>query len=380
MSQQLSILQLITPSRYSGAERGVSDLSAALQRAGHRVVVATKANAEFEAQLRQRGVEVRVPGIARKTNLAAPLRIARLAREIDADLIHTHLSTASMWGSIAGRCLGLPVLAHVHALNKKHCFLLADRIVTPSEGVRQHLIAQGMAAVRIRVIHNGIPAERFTGLPPPSQIRRELDLPAGAPVLGVVAHLSPRKGHQYLLEAIARLDSGGDVQCLVVGEGRLRGQLEGLARQLGIAPRTHFVGYRDDATALMQVCDIVVLPSVAIEGFGMCLIEAAFLGIPTVGSRAPGIDEAIVDSETGLLVPPGDPMALAEAIERLLGEPELATRLGEAGRHRAHEMFTLERQAEATVALYREIITTARRPAGTNYSSSGAGRVASSVP
>ena len=362
MTEQLSILQVITPSRYSGAERVVTFLSAALQQAGHRVVVATKANERLEAELNQRGVAVRTPGLSGKLNLAVPLRIVRLAREIDADLIHTHLSTASLWGSVAGRLLGIPVLAHVHALNTKWCYRLADAVATPSEGVRQHLIGQGMAPDRIHVIYNGLPAERCTDLTPAEQMRSQLGLPVEAALVAVVAHLSPKKGHRYLLEAVARLrDRYPDLHCLIVGEGPLRGELQEHARQLGIACRAHFLGYREDAVAIMQASDIVVLPSVAKEGLGICLIEAAFVGKPTIGSDAPGIDEAIVDGETGLLVAPGDAEALSEAIDRLLSDEQLSRRLGENGRRRAQEKFTIEAQSEATIALYRQMIAAAKQ-------------------
>ncbi len=362
VSDRLSILQVITPSRYSGAEQVVVFLSAALEQAGHQVVVATKANERLEDELAKRGVEVHTPGIAGKTNLAAPGRIARLAREIDADIIHTHLSTASLWGSVAARRMDIPALAHVHALNRRWWYGMADAIVTPSQGVRQHLIGQGVDPACIHAIYNGIPAERFASLPPPQQVREELGLPEGVTVVGVVAHLSPKKGHKYLLEAVAKLSGRHpELHCLIVGSGPLAARLPRLAEQLRIAERTYFLGYREDAVAIMQLCDIVALPSVAKEGLGLCLIEAAFVGVPTVGSQAPGIDEAIVDGETGLLVPPGDATALAEGMDRLLADSELRRRLGESGRQRAEKLFTVEAQAAATAALYRQMTVAGKR-------------------
>ena len=361
LTKQLSILQVITPSRYSGAERVVTFLSAALQQAGHRLVVATKPNERLEAELDQRGIAVRTPGLSGKLNLAVPLRIVGLAREIDADLIHTHLSTAGLWGSVAGRLLGIPVLAHVHALNTKWCYRLADAVATPSEGVRQHLIGQGMAPDRIHVIYNGLPAERYTHLTPAEQMRSQLGLPVEAALVAVVAHLSRKKGHRYLLEAVARLRGRHpDLHCLIVGEGPLRAELKRLAQRLDIADRVHFLGYREDAVAIMQTCDIVALLGFK-EGLPLCLIEAAFLGKPTIGNDAPGIDEAIVDGETGLLVAPGDAGALSEAIDRLLSDEQLSRRLGENGRRRAQEKFTIEAQSEATLALYRQMIAAAKQ-------------------
>jgi len=353
----LSILQVITSARYSGAERVVAYLSAALRDSGHRVVVACKPNATVQYELEQRAVAVRPLGISGKLNLLAAGRIAKLARQMDADIIHTHLSTASLWGAVAARRLGIPSLAHVHALNTKYWYLLADAIVTPSQGVRQHLIRQGVRPDRVHVVYNGIPAHRFTNLKPPERLYQELDFSPQQPVIGVVAHLSAKKGHRHLLAAIAMLKRRyPQIVCLIIGEGQLRGTLEQLVQQLLITDNVRFLGYRDDAVDIMQICDVIVLPSVAKEGLGLCLIEAALLGKPTVGSRAPGIDEAIVDGETGLLVPVADSTKLAEVIGRLLGNPDLRSHLGEAGRARAHRMFSMEAHTEGVEQLYRQLI------------------------
>ena len=340
----------------------VTYLSSALQATVDRVVVASKPNDILQRELSQRGVEVRPLGISGKLNLLAPGRIARLARQINADIIHTHLSTASLWGTLAARLVDLPSLAHVHALNTKYFYLLADAVITPSQGVCDHLIAQGMSASRVPVVYNGIPARRFADLRPPDQIYQELGLSPDQPLVGMVAHLSAKKGHRYLLEAVAFLQNPyPHLACLVIGEGPLRARLAQLAARLHISDRVHFLGYRDDAAALMQVCDVIVLPSVAKEGLGLCLIEAAFLGKPTVGSRAPGIKEAIADGQTGLLVPPGDWKALAQALDKLLSSPQLRAALGAAGKQRAHQVFSMEAHTRAIEQLYRRLIAQHRQ-------------------
>ncbi len=355
--RSLCILQVITPARYSGAERMVTYLSSGLRARGHRVIVAAKPNQILQRELTRRGVEMCPLGISGKVNLLAPGRIARLARQMNADIIHTHLSTASLWGTLAGRLLGVPTLAHVHALNTKYFYLLADVVVTPSQGVRDHLIAQGMSGDRVQVVYNGIPASRFVDLTPSRQIYQELDLSPDQPIVAVAAHLSAKKGHRYLLEAVERLGNRYPrLACLVIGEGPLRARLEKLTARLHISDHVRFLGYRDDAVALMQVCDVIVLPSIAKEGLGLCLIEAAFLGKPTVGSRAPGITEAIVDGQTGLLVPPGDSPAMAGALDELLSSPELRATLGAAGKTRAQQMFTMDVHTQAIERLYRQVI------------------------
>lgn len=353
----LTILTVITPARYSGAERMAVYLADGLQQRGHRVVVATKPNDRLLEALRERGIEGRALPISGKLNLATPFILAGEAVRIGADLIHTHLSTAAWLGSWAGRIVGIPTLASVHALNTKSCFGLADMLAACSEGVRAHMIAQGVSPSTIRVLYNGVYPEQFDALPDRATMRAELGLSAHAPVIGEVAHLSARKGQRYLLEATAILRARWpDLICLLVGEGVEREVLTRRVAQLGLEDAVRFTGYRHDAPAVMQAMDVVVLPSVAIEGLGVVLIEAAFLGKPVVGSDAPGIREAMLDGVTGLLAPPGDAEGLAAAIDTLLADPELARRMGQAGRERARSMFTVERMAARAEALYRELL------------------------
>ena len=223
----LTVLTVITPARYSGAERMAVYLADGLQQRGHRVVFATKRNDRLLAALRERGIEGRALPISGKFNMATPLILAWEAARIGADLIHAHLSTAAWLGAWAGRIVGIPTIASVHALNAKACFGLADMLAACSQGVREHLISQGVPASSIRVLYNGVYPEQFDALPDRAQMRTALDLPSDAPVIGEVAHLSPRKGQRYLVEATAILRARWpDLVCLLVGEGDDREALQ----------------------------------------------------------------------------------------------------------------------------------------------------------
>lgn len=357
MSRPLSILQVITQRRYSGAERICLALCEELQRRGHRVTLLCKPNGNMPEIASAAGIDARTPAISGKLNLLAPLRIAAVAREVRADIIHTHLSTAGLWGSVAGRLAGIPTVAHVHAMNSKQCYQLADRIVTCSVGVKQYLLAQGIAESGVRVAYNGIDLARFEGLPDPCRVRAELGIPADAPTIVCVAHLSAKKGQEFLIRAVALLsERWPELRCLLVGEGTMGGQLQGIATELGVGNRVHLLGFRPDATAIVNAAEVAVLPSVAKEGLGLVLVEAALLEKPTVASDAPGIDEALQDGISGLLVPPGDPARLAEALDRLLGDAELRRCMGRAGRQRALEVFTIPAMTEAVEAVYRELL------------------------
>jgi glycosyltransferase involved in cell wall biosynthesis len=357
MRHPLTILQVITQRRYSGAERICLALCEDLQRRGHRVVLLCKQNGDMPEIARSAGIDTKTPAISGKLNLLAPLRIAAIAREIKADVIHTHLSTAGMWGTLAGRLAGVPVVAHVHAMNSKHCYQFADRIITCSSGVREHLVAQGVSPKMIQVVYNGIDLRRFENTPDGLSTRVSLGLPSDAPVIGCVAHLSAKKGQEFLIRAVALLrDRWPELHCLLVGEGDMTGELQHLAADLGVAENIHLLGFRSDAAAVMNAMDIVVLPSIAKEGLGLALVEAAILEKPTVASNAPGIDEALMDGVSGILVPPGNPEQLAEALDRLLADRELRKRMGVAGHRRALEKFTIPAMTDGVEAVYRELV------------------------
>jgi glycosyltransferase involved in cell wall biosynthesis len=289
-------------------------------------------------------------------------RLRKLIRSFQPDLVHAHLSTAAWWGAWAAHHEGLPCAAHVHGMTDVRWYRRADLLIGPSRGVQDYLIGHGIRPERTAVVYNGLDPGDFVGLPPPEQVRAELGLPAGVPMLGVVAHLAAKKGHRVLLEALALLTPRyPDAQCLCLGRGDLRKKLEEQARNLGLADRVHFLGYRHDALAITQVFDVTVLPSTQKEGLGLCLVEAGFLGIPAACSDAPGMNEVVQDGVTGLVSPPGDAPALAATLDRLLSDPALRRQLGEAARQRVFAQFTLQRQAEETVRVFEKLVGSYRR-------------------
>ncbi|HEY3398669.1 MAG TPA: glycosyltransferase [Armatimonadota bacterium] len=353
----LRILEAITPSHYSGAERVVTYLAQDLIRLGHEVLVATKPLALLEEELARRGVPCRPLTLSGKFNPLTGRRLRRLVQEFRPQIVHTHLSTASWWGARVAHREGLPCVGHVHGMTTVRWYRDADRLLCPSRGVREYLLAAGVPPERVEVIYNGLDPESFQSLPPPEELRAEIGLPADVPVIGVVAHLSPKKGHHVLLEAMAELSARHpDLHCLCLGRGPLQEQLAQQAERLGLGKRFRLLGYRHDALALTQLFQVAVLPSVQGEGLGLCLIEAAFLGIPGAGSDSPGINEAVENGVTGLLSPPGDVAGLAETLDRLLSDEALRRQMGEAARQRASELFTLRRQAELTVAAFRRLL------------------------
>ena len=352
----MNVLQIVTPSRVSGAERSAISLCLALRDAGHRVLVVTKPHADFEAFVRSRGLEVRPLRISGKLNLLAPGRLARLAEEFGADLLHTHLSTAAWSGALAGRLAGRPVISHVRALNSATAFRLADRVIAISHAVKRHLVSQGMEADLIDVVYTGIDPDEYQLPFSREEAKARLGYDADALVTGVVAHLTPKKGHHVFLEALSRVtERVAAVHALLVGEGQQRTALEQQARDLGLQNRVRFAGYQSDVLPYYAAMDVVALPSIAGEGLPRTLLEAGLLGRAAVASDLSGAGEIIRPGETGYLAPPGDVGALADRLTELLSEPDRRERFGARARTWIQEQFTPARMLEDTLAAYARL-------------------------
>jgi glycosyltransferase involved in cell wall biosynthesis len=228
-------------------------------------------------------------------------------------------------------------------------------VVAISEGVRAMLIASGVDPARIHLVPSGVEAERFAlgaGARAAARARHAID--PDAFVLVAVGALETRKGHDVLLDAIA-LRADPRVHVLVAGEGALRADLEARRHALGLDERVRFLGRVDDVPTLLAAADALVMPSRQ-EGLGVAALEAMAAGLPVVASRVGGLPDAVTDGVTGFLVPAEDPRALAAAIDRLAGDPALARRLGAEAAAAVRARFTMAAMAEATHAVYRNVM------------------------
>lgn len=354
----LGIMHVITPHRFGGAEHVLAHLAAAQMARGHRVHVVMPPRLEaFQEYLRAEGVPVVTAAISGKLNLFAPSRLVALGCELGAEVIHSHLSSASWHAIRAGKKAGIPVVAHIQALSSPRWYRNADLVLVCSRAAERHVQGLGMTEEPLRVVYDGIPPADPGRLRPAAEVRRELGIPEEAPVVGSVAALIPRKGHAFLLEAARLLgDRWPDLHLVFVGAGPLRQSLRKTAEEMGIGDRTHLLGWRNDKMDIMRTFTVVAVPSVGVDGFSMTALEAAQFGIPAVASNWPGVDEAVLDGETGLLVRPGKAEALAAALDRVLGDPGLRERLGQRARERLFAELTIDRMAEVLDGVYRELI------------------------
>lgn len=212
-------------------------------------------------------------------------------------------------------------------------------------------------AEKIKTIYYGIAPVTLTEKPI-ALLRQELGLSPTSTVISMVARLSPEKGHKILLEAVAQVQPHltRQIEVLVVGTGPLLNDLKNYARELGLEEVVKFTGRLDNQKVrqILPICDIITLPS-EIEGLPYAITEAMSLSKPVIASRVGGIPEQIIDGETGLLIPPHNPSVLAEALWRLVENPELACQMGQQAYHRYQTHFTFERMLQEHEALYHSL-------------------------
>lgn len=281
-----------------------------------------------------------------------PLLLARLVRTLDADVVHTHLVHADVYGGLAAKLRRTPLVSTKHnddpfragSFRFVERALSADRIVTISDALRRFTVEQvGIPAARVETIHYGLDdAPQAWGENPPDTV------PADARIVLSTARLTAQKGVDVAIRALASLPE--EVALVVLGEGPERERLQELADRSGVSPRVFLPGRVPDVAAWLRRASVYVQPS-RWEGFGLAVLEAMVCGLPVVATRVSSLPELVADGETGVLVAPDDPAALAAALERALGEPGF----GDAGRERARREFSVAEMADRTAALYASL-------------------------
>lgn len=343
---------------WRGGQRQALLLARGLARCGIGSAVATPPGSPLSLRAQAAGLPVFALRVRGDLDLAAAVRLARLARRVGADVLHAHDARAHAVLLLASllvrrprrvvtrRTAFPPRPGPIHRLKYGGRI---DRYIAISGAVRDGLAAAGVDPARTRVVYSGIDP---LGEVAPVDWRARLGLGAEARVLGSLGALTREKGYDDLLPALARI-ADPRLHLIVLGEGAERRRLEACAAGLGLGGRVHLPGSTDRPRDAMAGFDAYVQPSRA-EGLGTSVLDALALGLPLVATTAGGLAEVVEPGMSGLLVPPGDPPALAAALSRLLGDPALRARLAEGGRRRA-AAFSAEAMVEGTLAVYREL-------------------------
>jgi len=354
----LKILHIDPERDWGGGEAQVLGLLSYLAAQGHRNdLLAYPYGKLWE---RCRGTDVRALPLVTRSDLdPRPVwRARRLISREGYDIVHLHTKRAhalSVWlphGAGAPRYVVTRRMDYPEKNNRRTRHLYnrcVDGVVAISRPIVDLLADAGVEGGKIRLIHSGIDVARFS--PGAGNPSGERDL-----TVGTVAVLEKRKGHRFLLEAVARLkDRGVKLRCLLAGVGSERKGLEEMVTRLGLEGRVNFLGFVADTPAFLASIDIFVLPSLR-EGLGVAALEAMAAGKAVVASRVGGLTEVISEGRTGFLVPPRDSQMLSDAIAELIANPNRARAMGQCAAAHVREHFTLERMAAGNEAYYYELL------------------------
>jgi glycosyltransferase involved in cell wall biosynthesis len=360
------ILQLYPKSDYfTGAAIQLRELAWGLQARGHRVLIATRPSREWASQCAARGLVYRPLPMRHALDLRSAVGLAGLIRAERIDVVHCQKGRARTLALLAGLLVRIPVLV----LNRGVSFPL-DRwnrlgyrtprvtaVVAVCESIKRRLVAAGVPAAKIAVIYSGTDLTRFHPAVDGSGIRRELGLGPGHTLITQIGVRSWR-GNDDVLEAMARVHRvAPQGRLLFVGAPppRVVSMLD-KARRRGLDGTVFVLGHRHDIPEILAGSDLVVDASYAGLGLTGSLREALAVETPVIGTDLEGIPELIADGETGLLVPPRNPDALAQAILRMVENPTRAKAMARAGRKLVERQFSAAIKVERTETLYRRLL------------------------
>jgi glycosyltransferase involved in cell wall biosynthesis len=287
-------------------------------------------------------------------------RLGKVLRAERPDLVHCHSRRgADTLGGRAAARAGIPALVSRRVDNREAAWLARlryrpfARIVAISRAIAGVLADCGVDGNRVSVIRSAVDAAPFQAAPDGARFRREFGLRETDRVLVSAAQFIPRKGQRYVIQAMARLlPRYPDLRLILFGRGPLEQDLRAQTGKLGLDGQVRFAGFRDDLDRYLGCAELLVHPALR-EGLGVVALKAAAAGVPVVGFAAGGLPEAVLDGRTGLLVPPGDVMALTGAIAALLDDDTRRRQFAEAARTRVQTEFSIEAMVDAHLKLYR---------------------------
>jgi glycosyltransferase involved in cell wall biosynthesis len=357
------VLHLETGTHVYGGALQVLLLVEGLRQRGVENILAVTEGGEVEGEALARDLPVHALPMAGEADLAFPFRFRSLIRATSPDLVHLHSRRgADTLGAMGARWTGVPLILTRRVDNPEPSWAvqakynLFSRVVTISQAIRRVLVEQGVDPEKIRCVPSALDPTPFENPAPRQYLLDEFGLGTEARVIGMAAQFIPRKGHEVLLRAIPEILKGNpESRFLLFGQGPGHQEVVEQIRKAELEDVVKLPGFRSDLPSLLPRLDLLVHPA-TMEGLGIILLQAGASGVPVVASVAGGIPEAVVHEETGLLVPPGDAEALASAVLSLLADPARAKAMGDSGRKRVREAFSVDKMVDGNLAVYRELL------------------------
>ena len=336
-----------------------------LRAIGHRTALVADAEGALFQRMSE-GLDLVPLSTRGEIDLAAAWRLSRVLKQLRPEILHAHdpgavamaataLSIASPRPRpplVASRRIEFPIARNSFSTWK---YSQVDCFLAISQAVRDRLIADRIPPAKIEIVHEGVDVERIVSLPH-GNLHAALFLPTHSPIVATIGALVAQKDHHTLIDAAAIVvKQVSDVRFVILGEGDLRPNLEKQIKHLHLERHVFLAGFRADVLELLKDIDVFALSSTH-EGMCTSLLDAMAAAKPAVATAVGGVPEVVADMETGFLVRPKEPEALASRIVQLLKDQQLRRRMGKAGLERARRLFTVERMVEQTAAAYGRLL------------------------
>jgi glycosyltransferase involved in cell wall biosynthesis len=365
MPEIFNILHSEASVGWGGQEIRILSEMLGMKGRGHEVSLAAPVHSKIYNRASAAGIKVFGINFDKQGLLITAPVLMRVIKSEQVQLLNTHSSRDSWSGGVAGRLTGIKIIRtrHISSKLKPGPFTklvygpLNDGVVTTGNFIKEQLVREiGLSPLKIFSIPTGIDVSVFSDADG-EKVRREFGIGEGEPVIGIAAALRSWKGHTYILRAMPEvLRRFPKARLLIAGEGDMAPGLEAFSKKLKIRESVIFAGHREDVPQLIAAFDISVMASFASEGIPQFALQSMAAGKPLVGTAVGGIPEVVREGVNGYIVPPKDSGALADAILKLLSDPDKARGMGLLGRKMALEGHTKERMLDDMEALYRKAL------------------------
>lgn len=372
------VLHVINGGEVGGAEELVLTLMKLLDPAKYQPFLLCLCHGPFAALVSQQGFMSGTIAMKHRLDLSTINPLREYIQQHHINLVHTHGVRANLVARLAAARENIPVVTTVHSVLRYDYdlpfkFLLAryvtmltnkysDKFIAISNAIAEEITQMGVPAEKIVIIHNGLDTDKFSIPRDATEIKKELGLDPERKIVTMIARLHPVKGHEYFLRAARKvIDTGLNVQFLIIGEGTHRHRIEQQVRDLELTGMVKMPGYYSSIEDIYGVSDLLCVPSI-MEGLGLVVLEAMYFKVPVVASNIGGIPEIVSDRIDGLLVKPRDYEGLANAIMNVLVDSDLAQQLTTRGRQKV-EQFSMLNMAHQVEQVYDEVLKLQNRGA-----------------
>ena len=354
-----------------GGQKSLFLLLERLNREKYKPILICPSYGNFIKKIERLGIETSLmkTGRLRNPNIFAFVstirKLSKFIRQNNIDLIHTDARRQTIYAGVAAKLTKTPLVWHVRISDPeikqydKILSFLASKVIAVSKAVEARLEKSAPQSTKTIVIYNGINLVEYGPQPPDEILLKELGIEKNCILIGTASQLIPSKGHGVFVESAARvIESIPEAKFIIIGNGNesYKKELFDQSKELGIENKVIFAGYRENIPQLINLMDIVVLPSTHPEGFSRLILEAMASFKPVIATAVGGNPEAVENGTTGFIVKAGDVDNLAQAISKLAQNEILRNHMGIAGRKRVEEFFSIEKNVALTEKVYEELL------------------------